>query len=184
MMPLEGIEVVADAAHAGEVSRQIKESGPDVVLLDIQMRGMNVEVIEECKRVAPNVRIIVFSARDTEEHANAVLRAGADGYLAKDATQVELKVAIETVARGEQYGLEEKSGELPASAEPPALTARQLEILTLIAEGYSTKSIAHALNISVKTVESHRAKLSERLNIHDVAGLVRYAIRMGLVKIE
>jgi len=121
------------------------------------------------------------------------LRAGAAGYLPKSAAANELQEAIETVSRGDTYVSGEVSRKTllefsKGTTEPgqflARLTPRQREILTLIAEGKSTKNIGLILNISVKTVESHRAQLMERLDIHEVAGLVRYAIRMGLVKVE
>jgi DNA-binding NarL/FixJ family response regulator len=128
-----------------------------------------------------------------EEYAFQALRAGAAGYLPKSAASSELRLAIEHVMGGKKYlspTIEQKatfeSGRSTSEGLAPMseLTPRQLEVLTLIAEGHSTKDIARALNISVKTVETHRAQLMDRLNIHDVASLVRYAIRMGLVSIE
>lgn len=183
--PIAGVEVVAEAADGREALRKIEEEQPDLVLLDIRMPGMNgFEVLEHSTRSFPNVRIIVFSVRDDGGHAAQAVRAGASGYLPKSASQAELREAIETVAGGDTYVLKEAPAPPPQSDQPQRLTPRQLEILTLIAEGYSTKDIAGALSISVKTVESHRAKLTERLNIYDVAGLVRYAIRIGLIKVE
>ena len=129
----------------------------------------------------------------SEEYVWQALRAGARGYLLKGASLAELELALSSVAKGELYlspplsqqaimEYVQRTGKERAPAEK--LTARQREILSLIAEGKSTKQAALQLNISVKTVESHRAQIMERLDIHDVAGLVRYAIRMGLVKIE
>jgi DNA-binding NarL/FixJ family response regulator len=183
---ISGVEVVAEAADGREVLNKIEEVQPDLVLLDMRMPGLNAfEVLKQTTQNLPNVRIIVFSVRDDGGYAAQALRAGAAGYLPKSASDADLKDAIETVARGEKYTLEQSAASLAAqSDEPRRLTPRQLEILTLIAEGYSTKDIARDLNISVKTVESHRAMLAERLNIYDVAGLVRYAIRTGLIKVE
>jgi DNA-binding NarL/FixJ family response regulator len=135
--------------------------------------------------------VIILTVHDAGEYAMQALRAGAAGYLPKSAAADELQVAIKIVSRGETY----VSGEVSRKTlleyskgltEHPLakLTPRQREILTLIAEGLSTKNIGRRLNISVKTVESHRAQLMERLDIHDVAGLVRYAIKIGLVEVE
>ncbi len=137
--------------------------------------------------------MIILSMHASEEYVWQALRAGARGYLLKGASLAELELALSFVVRGEIYlspplsqqvimEYAQRTGKRRAREE--MLTARQREILSLIAEGKSTKKVALQLNISVKTVESHRAQIMERLNIHDVAGLVRYAIRTGLVKID
>ncbi len=158
----EGVEVVGEAAGGREALRLIEELQPDIVLLDIAMPAVQ------------------------------ALRAGAAGYLPKSAASTELHEAIDTVARGENYVSGEVARETILQQAKGTgdeyllkkLTPRQREILILMAEGNSTRHIAAALRISMKTVESHRAQLMERLNIHEMAGLVRYAIRMGLVRVE
>ena len=186
-----GIEVVAEAGEGREALGLVRELKPDLVLLDITMPGMNgFEVLEQITRELPEVRVIVLTVHEAGECAINALRRGAAGYLPKTAASTELQEAIETVARGETYlsgeisrkTLLEQSRE--ATGLLATLTPRQREVLTLIAKGHNTKVTACDLNISVKTVESHRSQLMERLDIHDVAGLVRYAIRMGLVSIE
>ena len=172
----------------------IKELQPDIVLLDITLPDLSgLEVLKESKKDFPDLRVIILTVHEAGEYAMQALRAGAAGYLPKSAAANELQVAIKIVSRGETYVsgevsrktlLEFSKGATEHTHFLARLTPRQREILTLIAEGHSTKDIGLALNISVKTVESHRAQLMERLDIHDVAGLVRYAIRRHLVKVE
>ncbi len=191
---IEGVEVVAEAGDGQEALRLIEELKPDIALMDITMPGLNgFEVLEECKRRFPDLRVIMLTVHDAVEYAMQVLRSGAAGFLPKSAAASELQLAIEVVSRGETYVSGEVSrktlleyGKRPAEQTPPIaiLTPRQREILTLIAEGFNTKDIGRRLNISGKTVESHRAQLMERLDIRDVASLVRYAIKMGLIKVE
>jgi len=191
---MEGVEVVAEAGDGEEALRLIREHQPDVVLLDITMpQRSGFDVLEEARRDFPGVKIVILTVHDAGEYAIRALRAGASGFLTKSAASAELKQAIEMVVRGETYIspaisrktlLEYGKGGSPGSGPFADLTPRQQEILKLIAEGSSTKKIARSLNISVKTVESHRAQLMDRLNIHDVAGLVRYAIRIGIVELN
>jgi DNA-binding NarL/FixJ family response regulator len=191
---IEGVEVIAEAGDGREALQLIRELQPDIALLDITMPGLSgLEVLEESKKQFPDLRVIILTVHDAGEYAMQALRAGAAGYLPKSAAANELQVAIKIVSRGETYVsgevsrktlLEYSKGATEHTHFLANLTPRQREILTLIAEGHSTKDIARRLNISVKTVESHRAQLMERLDIHDVAGLVRYAIRKGLVKVE
>jgi len=188
---LAGMEVVAEAGDGREALRLIEQLQPDVALLDITMPGLNgFEVLNYVAKHSSGVRVIILSVHRAREYATQALKAGAAGYLPKTAASNELKEAIETVMHGKTYvSAEVENNAIPSSASTEQsrlekLTPRQREILTLIAQANATKDIARSLNISVKTVESHRSKLMERLGIHDVAGLVRYAIRMGLVKIE
>ena len=188
-----GIEVIAETGDGEEALRIIGELHPDLVLLDITMPTINgFEVLEQITKQYPQTRAIILTVHEGTEYAIRALRAGAAGYLLKSAASIELEDAISAVAQGGTYLAQEisqktlfeyaragTSQDLLAS-----LTARQREILKLIAEGQSTKEIGSKLNISVKTVESHRAKLAEKLGIHDVAGLVRFAIRMGLIQVE
>ena len=191
---IEGVEVIAEAGDGREALQLIQELRPDIALLDITMPDLNgFEVLAETTRQFPDLRLIILTVHESGEYAIQALRAGAAGFLPKSAAANELQEAIETVRRGDTYVSGEISRktllEFSKGTTEPAqflarLTPRQREILTLIAEGKSTKDIGRILNISVKTVESHRAQLMERLDIHEVAGLVRYAIRMGLVKVE
>jgi DNA-binding NarL/FixJ family response regulator len=189
----EGVEVVGEAAGGREALQLIEELQPDIVLLDIAMPGLSgLEVLTESTRRFPHVRIIILTVHEAGEYALQALSAGAAGYLPKSAASTELHEAIDTVARGETYVSGEVAKETVLQQVKGAgdeyllkkLTPRQREILILMVEGNSTRDIARTLKISVKTVESHRAQVMERLNIHEMAGLVRYAIRMGLVRVE
>lgn len=189
----EGVEVVGEAAGGREALRLIEELQPDIVLLDIALPGLSgLEVLAESTKRFPHVRVIILTVHEAGEYALRALRAGAAGYLPKSAASIELHKAIDTVARGETYVSGEVAKEAILQQTKGAgdenllkkLTPRQREILILMVEGNSTRDIARTLKISVKTVESHRAQLMERLNIHEMAGLVRYAIRMGLVNVE
>jgi DNA-binding NarL/FixJ family response regulator len=186
-----GVEVVGEAADGREALSLVQSQMPQVVLMDIAMAGLNgLEATERIMKEFPKVRVIILSMHANEEYVLQTLRAGASGYLLKDAATTELGLAVQAVARGDTYlspaiskrviedYVGRTSGQKGLSEQ---LTSRQREILQLIAEGKSTKEIAFLLNVSIKTVETHRTQLMDRLNIHDVPGLVRYAIRMGLV---
>ena len=187
-----GVEVVAEAADGAEALRLAVELRPDVVLLDIAMKGMNgLDAAARLREQLPAAKVIVLSMHTSEEYVLLALRAGAAGYLIKDSATSELELALKAVARGETYlspaisrqvvdGYVQRVG----AAAPDPLTPRQREVLKRIAEGRSTKEIAYELKLSVKTVETHRAQIMERLGIRDVAGLVRYAMRAGLVPPE
>lgn len=191
LQQMENVKVVAEAEDGRQVLAAVAEHRPDVVLMDISMSGMNgLEATLQLKRDRPEVRVIILSMHATEEYVLQALRAGASGYLLKDSAPLELALALQAVARGESYLSPPVSRQVVESyvqrtgreAQPlAALTPRQREILQLIAEGNSTKEIASRLALSVKTVETHRSQLMERLGIRGVAGLVRYAIRHGLV---
>jgi DNA-binding NarL/FixJ family response regulator len=190
----EGFEVIGEVGDGEVALRTIQEHRPDLVLLDIGLPGMNgLEVAERVAREALGTKIVILSMHATEEYVLTALRAGAVGYLLKDASVDELKLALRAVSRGETYlspaisrhvieGYIQRVGTDAPLDE--TLTPRQREVLQLIAEGHSTKEIAHRLGLSGKTVETHRAQLMERLKIYDVAGLVRYAIRIGLITPE
>jgi DNA-binding NarL/FixJ family response regulator len=191
---MEGIEVVAEAGDGHDALRLIKMHRPDVVLIDIAMPGLNgLEATARVAKESPGVRMIILSMHSNEEYVLQALRAGAAGYLVKGADTAELEIAIKAVTRGEKYLSPGVSKHVVTtyvqrvgSENSPLelLTPRQREILQLVVEGHSTKKIASMLNISVKTVETHRMQLMERLDIHDIPGLVRYAIRVGIVKAE
>jgi len=186
-----GIEVVAEACNGREALRLIEEHRPDVVLMDFHMPELNgLDATARSVVSHPSARIIILSMNIGEEAVLPALRAGASGYLAKEVSPAELELAIRAVAKGETYLCSAIStcvvaGCLKGSATTlnsfERLTPRQREVLQLIAEGYASKEIARKLEISVRTAEMHRAQLMDALEIHDIAGLVRYAIRMGLV---
>jgi DNA-binding NarL/FixJ family response regulator len=188
---LQDVEIVAEAGDGNEALRLIEAHQPNVVLLDIAMPGLNgLEVAARAEQEFPNVRVIMLSMYANEEYVLQALRTGAAGYLLKGADISELELAIRAVVRGETYLSPPVSKPViegyvrRVEGEPRSfdrLTPRQREVLRLIANGYSTKEIAQALNISIKTAETHRAQVMKELRVHDVAGLVRYAIGVGLV---
>jgi DNA-binding NarL/FixJ family response regulator len=190
---IQGVKVLAEAGDGREALELIKELKPDIVLLDIAMPVLSgLDVLREVTASFPQVRAIILTVHETEEYAVYALRSGAAGFVPKSAASEELELALKTVSRGERYLSPEITKHavldhaLEASARPMSvdLTPRQREVLKMIAKGYSTKDIARSLEISAKTVETHRAQLMDRLQIYDVAGLVRYAIRTGMIKID
>jgi DNA-binding NarL/FixJ family response regulator len=201
------VDSVIEAGDGQQALALLLETRPDVALLDIGMPGLNgLELAARVAREAPDTRLVILSMHGTPAHVAQALRTGVVGYVLKDAAADELPVLLRAVMRGETYlspaiskhvvsGFlgrtaardPEKDGESPQPATGTGLdglTSRQREILQLVAEGKSTKDIAQLLDLSVKTVETHRGQIMERLGIHDLAGLVRYAIRTGLVSSE
>jgi DNA-binding NarL/FixJ family response regulator len=199
---LPDVQVVGEASNGREALELIVREKPDLALLDIGMPELNgLEAAPRIAREAPRTRVVILSMHADEKHVAQALRAGVAGYLLKDSFADELPVLIRAVSRGETYlspgiskqvveALKSKMSGTPAGSEaaepslPDLLTARQREILQLVAEGESTKEIAAKLGLSVKTVETHRTQIMNRLQIRDVAGLVRYAIRAGLVSAD
>lgn len=189
-----GVEVVGEAADGHEALRVTVAQRPDVVLMDIAMPGLNgVEAAARLTRDGPRPRVVILSMHAGEEHVLRAIRAGAAGYLLKDARPAELETAVRAVARGEtylspaisRYVVEDYVRRGGGEHSPlDRLTPRQREILQLLAEGNSAKAIAAKLGLSVKTVETHRAQLMERLEVRDLATLVRLAVRLGLVTSE
>ena len=188
------IEVVGEAGDGYEALELIRRQTPDLVLLDMVMpRISGLEVLERIKHDFPSIRVIILSVHENEEYAIRAFKGGAAGYIPKKAASGELVEAIKKVMRGEEYispEISRRAGSgygsgLARDVNPTKeLTPRQRDVLKMIAEGLSTKQIAKAMNISAKTVETHRALLMDRLNIHDVANLVRYAIKIGLIEVE
>ncbi len=186
-----GLEVIGEAGDGREALRLLEDHRPDVVLMDILMPGLN--GLEATARIAedfPEVRVIILSMNEAEEFVLQALRAGAAGYLLKNARTAELEQALRTVAQGQTYlspsisarVLDDYERRLEGTTHSlDRLTRRQREVLQLVAEGHSTKEIAKHLHISPRTVEMFRAQIMDVLDIHDVAGLTRYAIRMGMI---
>lgn len=187
-----GMEVIGEVGDGRDALRFMEANRPDIALVDISMPGLNgLEVTARVTKEFPEVGVIILSMHLNEEYALQALQNGASGYLVKGADKAELEIAIRAVAGGQTYLSPSVSKHivadyiLRAGAESTSLnrlTPRQREILQLIAEGCSTKKIATMLNLSVKTVDTHRSQLMDRLDIHDIAGLVRYAIRTGIIK--
>ena len=194
LMSIEGAEIVAEADNGRDAIALAQQHRPDVAILDISMKELNgIDALVRIKADQPSVRVLMLSMHTTEDFVRRALKAGADGYIVKDSAPLELKLGIEAVMRGESYISPRVSRQLlsgltgggtPTESSMEALTPRQREILQMIAEGRSTKEIAFTLEVSAKTVESHRAALMERLGIRDVAGLVIFAVRHGLVTVE
>ena len=196
LVGLPDVESVVEAGDGQEALTVLRETKPDLALIDIAMPGLNgLELAARVAREAPGTRLVILSMHGTPAHVAQALRAGVSGYLLKDAAADELPVLLRAVMRGETYlspaiSKQVVDGYLGRAATPVAvgegetldvLTSRQREILQLVAEGKSTKEVAQLLDVSAKTVETHRGQIMERLGIHDLAGLVRYAIRTGLV---
>jgi len=192
LQDLEGVEVIAEAGDGREALALVEAHRPDVLLTDIAMPLMT--GLELAGRVVHDfaaTKVIILSMHASEEYACRALQVGAAGYLLKDSGLAELEIAVRAVARGETYLSPAVSKHVIAdylqrtggvSSELNRLTLRQREVLRQIAEGKTTKAIARDLGVSVKTVETHRTQLMDRLDIHEIAGLVRFAIRIGLVQ--
>jgi two-component system response regulator NreC len=186
-------EVVGEATDGHEAIHCVEKNKPHLVLMDLSMPRMNgMDAIREIRKRVPETKIVVLTVHKTEEYILAALKAGADGYVLKDATHDELVMAVRNVLNGKRYispGISEKviEGYLEGrkTVKPQTswetLTQREREILKLIAEGYRNKEIAEYLCISVKTVEKHRANLMEKLDLHNVQALTTFAIEKGLV---
>lgn len=191
LLQLEGIEVAGEAGDGLEVVRLAHALSPDIVLMDIAMPGMNgLGATARLKAEMPDVRVILLSMHGTDEYLRLALEARADGYLLKGAELEELDRAIKAVMRGGTYltpDVAKFSAEVLRQRRTGStnlldrLSSRQREVLQLLAEGHSTKAIAGLLSLSVKTIETHRAQLMLRLDLHDLASLVRFAMEVGLV---
>ena len=192
---IEGAQIVGEAHDGREGVAMAKALRPDLVIMDISMKELNgIEATGQIRAELPATRVLILSMHTTEDFVRRALKSGASGYIVKDCAPEELRLAIEAVQRDEVYVSSRVSRSLllglnagPASGgEVPldALTPRQREILQMVAEGKSTKEIAFVLQVSVKTVETHRSALMERLGIRDIAGLVLYAVRHQLISSE
>jgi DNA-binding NarL/FixJ family response regulator len=190
---LRGVEVIAEARDGQEALNLAAKYEPQIVMMGLEMPNMNgLEVTERLAQSHPNVKVIILSTNLEAENLGQALRAGVAGYVFQGTSMKELEVAISSVAQGETYLSPQVTEAISAQClrrtsarhQAEILTCRQRQVLQLIAEGKNTKQIALILNIGAKTVETHRANLMERLDIHDVAGLVRYAIRTGLATVD
>ena len=189
----EDLEVVGEAADGIEVLEKAAKLRPDLVLLDLTMPRMNgVECIRKLLTEQPDLKILVLTMHDDEEYLKAVIQAGAQGYVLKKAADVELLSAIRTVARGEMfiypsmatallYQMVNPQVSSPTLKKAKQLSEREREVLRLLALGHTNQEIADMLCVSVKTVETYRARLMEKLNMHKRAELVRYAVENGIV---
>ncbi len=194
----EGVEVIGEAGDGREAVRLTGKLKPDMVFLDIAMPELNgLQAAEMIKKDYPEVDVVILSMYLDEEYVIQALKAGASGYLLKDSAPNELRLALDTIKQGKVYispalpramiedykerlRTASSPGEVPEKKE--VLTSRQKEVLQLIAEGNSTREIAEKLFISIKTVETHRSQLMKKLGISDIPGLVRYAMKKGLIR--
>ncbi|WP_407295362.1 response regulator [Stutzerimonas zhaodongensis] len=187
-----GYEVVAEGDDGSDVEAILKQARPDILLLDISMKQMGgLDVLRRWRLLYPDVQVLMLSMHTNAEYVLEALRLGARGYLLKDAAAQELELALRALSRNESYlspGIAQTviqsavlDGRDASVATPSVLTPRQTEILRLIARGCSTREIAEGLGLSVKTIETHRSQIMDRLNVHDVPSLVLYAVRTGLV---
>lgn len=191
---IRGVHVIAETETGRELIELAQKHKPELAVVDITMPELNgLDALPQLKQVAPDMHIIMLTMHTNEEYVMRALRAGADGYMLKTAAAPELESAIRAISRGDSYLSPSVSKNVidaclgRSTIQPRTkqlLTPRQREILQLIAEGKTSKEIAIDLKLSFKTVETHRAQLMERLDIHDVAGLVRCAMRLGLISAE
>ena len=185
----EQFQVIAEASDGHEALKQVRALRPDVAVLDVSMPGLNgLDAARELARVAPSTRAILLTVHTEDAYVMAALRAGIKGYVLKNQAGADLVQAIREVASGRTYlspGISQAvvdacltKTELPADP----LTVREREVLQLVAEGKTTKEVAHVLGISVKTADSHRTRMMRKLDVHETASLVRHAIRIGLIQ--
>ena len=183
---VDGVQVIAEARNGTELVALLDTVQPDIVMTDISMPGMDgITAIAEIHSRHPDVKVIVLSMYDTVDFVKRAVSNGACGYLMKDAPPFELEQALRSVMATGSYFSAAVAQRLLQPSEPSVddeLTQRQVEILTLIAQGKSAKEIAFELGLSPKTVDVHRARIMERLRLNDIASLTRYAVRKGLVK--
>src|SRR5467141_4661875 len=189
LLERQGFQIVGEASDGQETVRSVEKMQPDVAILDISMPLLNgVDAARQLKKSAPKTKVIVLTQHDEDQYVTESLRAGVKGYVLKSQAGADLVHAIQEVCRGSVYlspnisraVVEAYLSKTELPADP--LTSRERQVLQLVGEGKSTKDVASLLGISVKTAESHRSHLMQKLDIHETASLVRYAIRHGLVQ--
>ncbi|WP_053146645.1 response regulator transcription factor [Pseudomonas sp. P97.38] len=197
VMDIPGYAVIGEASDGKQLVELVERLEPDIVLLDISMKDTGgLQALQQLKRVRPHSRVLILSMHTDPALIMQALECGAHGYLLKDTTVNELKHALEALRKNERYlspaiahtvinqALTRVQKRQPEPAQTHNLTARQLEILRLIVRGKSTREIANGLSLSIKTVETHRAQIMKRLQIHDVAGLVLFAVREQIISLD
>ncbi|HET9801715.1 MAG TPA: response regulator transcription factor [Candidatus Acidoferrum sp.] len=189
LLEKEGLKIIGEASNGQEAVRIAESMHPDVAVLDVSMAVLNgIDAAKEIQKVSPQTKTIFLTVHDEDPYLLDALRVGAKGYVVKTHAAENLVQAIREASRGGVYLSPEVSravvqayqNKTELSSEP--LSPRERQVLQLIAEGKTTKEVAGVLNISVKTAETHRTRIMEKLDIHETAGLVRYAIRRGLVQ--
>jgi len=192
-----GIEVVAEAEDGRQAIEKVAQLKPDVVVMDISMPSLNgLEATRQIKKNYSNVKVLILSVHTDEEYIFQALRAGASGYLVKKAAPMDLINAIQALDRGESFlspsiskkvieeYIKNASNMSETEDRTETLSGREREVVQLIAEGLSNQQLAELLHVSVKTVETHRARIMKKLDIHNTAGLTKYAVRRGWVSLE
>jgi DNA-binding NarL/FixJ family response regulator len=192
-----GYTVIGEACDGAQLKELATGLTPDIILLDISMKDVNgLDALEDLRKVMPDSKVLILSMHTDPALIMRALEAGAHGYLLKDATATELEQALQALSNGERYlspaiahtvinqALVSVQASRPELSQTHNLTARQLEILRLIVRGKSTREIASGLGLSIKTVETHRAQVMKRLQIHDVAGLVLFCVREGIISLD
>ncbi len=189
-----GFDVIGEASTADEALELTAANKPDLVLLDINMPGVNgIEIVGSLRKLAPLAKILILTVHNSREYVLHVARSGAHGYLLKEAPPEELLQAIKAIQAGQRYysssvssyvfdEYQQKGG--PRKAEDRILPPREVEVLILTARGKSVKEISDELNITATTVQTYRARIMEKLQIHNVAGLVKYALQKGYLPLE
>jgi RNA polymerase sigma factor (sigma-70 family) len=190
------IEVVGDAADGRETVRQVVELEPDVVLMDINMPQLNgIEATRQITENCPTTRVVILSMYATQEHIFRALQAGARGYLLKESAGIDVVRAVREIMSGKRYLSEKISEEVineyvrlrdqvDEDDSLSRLSPREREVLQLVVEGKSSAEIAESLYLSPKTVETYRSRLMQKLEIHDIPGLVKFAIQQGLTTLD
>jgi DNA-binding NarL/FixJ family response regulator len=188
---MDGVSIVGEASNGREAVSFAREQSPDLIIMDVSMKELNgIEATEAIMAHAPATRVLILSMHAAEEFVRRAMKAGAAGYVVKDSVPLELKLAIDAIVAGEVYLSPRVSRHLVSAlsggdaSSLDLLTLRQREVLQMIAEGKSTKEIAAILEVSIKTVETHRAAIMARLGIRDIAGLVIFAARNNLVTLD
>jgi two-component system response regulator NreC len=189
LLEREGFQVVAEASDGQEAVRHVELLQPDIVVMDISMPILNgLNAAREMSRSFPKTKIILLTQHDEGQYISEAMDAGVKGYVLKNQVASDLLLAIRQVSRGQVYlspGVSRavmEAYQLKSEKSKHSLTLRERQVLQLIAEGKSTKDVATLLGISVKTAESHRTRLMHKLDIHETASLVRYAVRQGIVQ--
>lgn len=189
------IEMVGEASDGMEAIEKVKKLSPDIILMDIAMPKLGgLEALIEVKKINPNAKVLVLTQYEDKEYIKRFLKAGASGYILKKAVGMDLMTAIKAVASGEAYlhpsiaasVIDEYVGVKKEDVSEnlyESLTDREKQVLKLIAEGHTHKEIADILGISVKTAVAHQTNISEKLDIHSRAGLIKFAIAKGLIKL-
>jgi DNA-binding NarL/FixJ family response regulator len=196
LLTISNVNVVGEVGNGMEAIDMCQEKQPDIVILDIAMPKMRgLEAIKEIKRFSPDSRILIISMYDKQDYVREALKNGAKGYLLKEAAAEELKIAIQTLIEGEVYVSPALSKTIIAgwirgegntfvkSHKGSELTERELMVVKLLCEGYTNRKVAETLHISTKTVETHRHRIMDKLNLDSFAGLVKYAVREGIVEV-